>query len=138
MNGEKAKKKFKIFDCIIILVIAAIIVFIVADDPVTALRKFLLGPLTTKRNFFNVVETMIPLVFCGLAINVMHKSGLFSMVADSSFYFAGVTAAVIYAFALLVLPVFTMDEMKYVPYGQKLCLIKSKFRIKALDDEVLK
>ena len=36
---------------------------------------------------------MIPLVFCGLAINVMHKSGLFSMVADSSFYFAGVMAA---------------------------------------------
>ncbi len=98
----KKKAKFNWYSMIrvtasilISLVIAAIIVFIVADDPVTALRKFLLGPLTTKRNFFNVVETMIPLVFCGLAINVMHKSGLFSMVADSSFYFAGVTAATI-------------------------------------------
>ena len=51
------------------------------------------GTIFDKRNFFNVIETMIPLVFCGLAINVMHKSGLFSMVADSSFYFAGVMAA---------------------------------------------
>lgn len=78
---------------LISLVIAAIIIFAVADDPATALHKFLLGPFSTKRNFFNVIETMIPLVFCGLAINVMHKSGLFSMVADSSLYFAGVVAA---------------------------------------------
>lgn len=80
---------------LISLCIAAVIIFAVADDPGKALYKFLLGPFSTKRNFFNVVETMIPLVFSGLAINVMHKSGLFSMVADSSFYAAGVTAATI-------------------------------------------
>ena len=77
------------------LLIATAIIFVVADDPMTALQKFLFGPFTTKRNFFNVIETMIPLVFCGLAINVMHKSGLFSMAADSSFYFSGVVAAAI-------------------------------------------
>lgn len=94
------KKKFEWYGVIrvsasilISLLIAAIIIFTVADEPLSALNRFLLGPLSTKRNFFNVVETMIPLVFCGLAINVMHKSGLFSMVADSSFYFAGVVAA---------------------------------------------
>ena len=94
------KKKFEWYGVIrvtaailIALLIAAAIIFAVADDPGTALYRFLLGPFSTKRNFFNVIETMIPLVFCGLAINVMHKSGLFSMVADSSFYFAGVMAA---------------------------------------------
>ncbi len=98
----KTKKKFEWYGVIrvtvsilISLLIAAVIIFVVADDPVTAFSKFLLGPFSTRRNFFNVVETMIPLVFCGLAINVMHKSGLFSMVADSSFYFSGVTAAAI-------------------------------------------
>lgn len=96
------KKKFEWYGIIrvaasilISLVIAAIIIFAVADDPLTALNKFLLGPFSTKRNFFNVIETMIPMVFCGLAINVMHKSGLFSMAADSSYYFAGVVAAFI-------------------------------------------
>ena len=94
------KKKFEWYGIIrvtaailISLFIAAAIIFVVADDPMTALYTFLLGPFSTKRNFFNVIETMIPLVFCGLAINVMHKSGLFSMAADSSFYFSGVVAA---------------------------------------------
>lgn len=98
----KKKTKFNWYGTIrvtasilISLIIATIIIFAVADDPLTALHKFLLGPFSTKRNFFNVIETMIPLVFCGLAINVMHKSGLFSMVADSSFYAAGVVAATI-------------------------------------------
>ena len=80
---------------LIALIIAAAIIFAVADDPLTALKRFLLGPFSTKRNFFNAVEMMVPLVFCGLAINVMHKSGLFSMVADSSFYFSGVIAAIL-------------------------------------------
>lgn len=80
---------------LIALIIAAAIIFAVADDPMTALNRFLLGPFSTKRNFFNAVEMMVPLVFCGLAINVMHKSGLFSMVADSSFYFSGVIAAIL-------------------------------------------
>ena len=86
------KKKFEWYGVIrvtaailIALLIAAAIIFAVADDPGTALYRFLLGPFSTKRNFFNVIETMIPLVFCGLAINVMHKSGLYSMVAHSSF-----------------------------------------------------
>lgn len=96
------KRKFEWYGIIrvaasimISLIIAAGIIFIVADNPGIALWKFLLGPFSTRRNFFNVVENMIPLVFCGLAINIMHKSGLFSMVADSSFYFAGVVAAMI-------------------------------------------
>ncbi|MDD3367658.1 MAG: ABC transporter permease [Lachnospiraceae bacterium] len=74
-------------------IIATIIIAIVAEDPATALHKFFLGPFSTKRNFFNVIESMIPLVFAALAINIMHKSGLFSMAADSAFYMAGVTAA---------------------------------------------
>lgn len=71
---------------LIALGIACAIIFCVSEEPLTAIQKLLLGPLQTKRNFFTVISTMIPLVFTGLAINVMHKSGLFSMVADGSFY----------------------------------------------------
>ena len=80
---------------LIALIIATIIIFAASEDPVDALNKFLIAPFKTKRNFFNIITTMIPLVFCGLSINVMHKSGLFSMVAVSSFYLAGVTAATV-------------------------------------------
>ena len=75
--------------------IATVIIFCVADDPMYSINKFFLGPLSSKRNFFNVIENMIPLVFTGLAINIMHKSGLFSMAADSSFYFSAVMASCI-------------------------------------------
>lgn len=78
---------------LIALGIACAIIFCVSEEPLTAIQKLLLGPLQTKRNFFTVISTMIPLVFTGLAINVMHKSGLFSMVADGSFYMGAVAAA---------------------------------------------
>ncbi len=77
--------------------IAAIIIVLSAGGHTgEALYKFYIGPLLSgKRTFFNMIEAMIPLVFAGLAINIMHKSGLFSLAADSAFYFSGVTAAVI-------------------------------------------
>lgn len=78
-------------------IIAAIIISISAGaDWNKALFKFFAGPFTSgRRTFFNIIETMIPLVFAGLSINIMHKSGLFSLAADSAFYFSGVTAAAI-------------------------------------------
>ncbi|MFA9376012.1 MAG: ABC transporter permease [Lachnotalea sp.] len=78
-------------------IIAAIIIVVSAgENSQEAIYKFFVGPfLSGKRTFFNIIEAMIPLVFAGLAINIMHKSGLFSLAADSSFYFSGVTAAVI-------------------------------------------
>lgn len=78
-------------------IIAAIIIILSAgENRGEALYKFYLGPLLSgKRTFFNIIEAMIPLVFAGLSINIMHKSGLFSLAADSAFYFSGVTAAAI-------------------------------------------
>lgn len=77
----------------IAIAIACVIIFSISEEPVVAIQKLFLGPLQSKRNFFNVIEMMIPLVFTGLAINVMHKSGLFSMGADGSFYMGAVVAA---------------------------------------------
>lgn len=76
--------------------IASGIIFLVAgQDAGTALKNFFLGAISNKRNFSKVIEDMVPLVFSALAINVMFKSGLFSLAADSSFYMGGVLAAVI-------------------------------------------
>lgn len=99
MKKLKQKNWFELFRILcavlIALLIATIIIFVVSKNPVDSLMKYLFGPLSTKRNFFNVIETTIPMVFCALAINVMHKSGLFSMIADSSFFIAGVASAAI-------------------------------------------
>ncbi len=99
-NTMKVAKKFDWYGIVrvtaaiaLAFLIATIIIIVVADKPGEALNKFFLGAVSTKRNFSKVIEDMIPLVFTGLAINIMHKSGLFSMSADSSFYMSGVVAA---------------------------------------------
>lgn len=83
--------------CAILLAftIAVGIIFLVADEPMLAITKFFLGPFQSKRYFFNIIEKMIPLVFTGLALNIMHRSGTFSMIADSSLYMGAVVAAII-------------------------------------------
>lgn len=75
------------------IIIACIIIFLASDQPTKAIYQLFLGPFQTKRNFFSVIESMIPLVFTGLAMNIMFKGGLFSMGADGSFYMGAVVAA---------------------------------------------
>lgn len=76
----------------IALLIVFIIIFFVSDQPVYAIRKMVLGPLETKRSFFNVLERAVPLIFSGLALNIVLRSGVFSIAADGSFYMGAVIA----------------------------------------------
>ena len=86
----------RIFVAIIIsLLILFIIIFFVADDPWFAISRMMLGPLQTRRSFFNVIERAMPLIFTGLALNVALRSGVFNIAADSSFYIGAVLAAFI-------------------------------------------
>lgn len=97
---KEKMKKFNAYGLIRITVaiaiafaIASLIIFAVSEEPLTAINKLFLGPLQSKRNFFNILETMIPLVFTGLALNIMFRSGLFNMGADGSFYMGAVMAS---------------------------------------------
>ena len=76
----------------IALLIVFAIIFMVSDQPVFAIRKLVLGPLETKRSFFNVLERAVPLIFSGLALNIILRSGVFSIAADGSFYMGAVVA----------------------------------------------
>lgn len=76
----------------IALVIIFAIIFFVSEDPLFAIQKLVLGPLETKRSFFNVLERAVPLIFSGLALNIVLRSGVFSIAADGSFYMGAVVA----------------------------------------------
>lgn len=101
----KEKKPFDIMDyfsvfrilvaIIISLLVVFVIIFFVSDDPWFAISKMMLGPLQSKRSFFNVVERAIPLIFTGLALNISLRSGVFNIASDSSFYMGAVLAAFI-------------------------------------------
>lgn len=104
------KKRFDIMDyfsairilisVLLSLLVVFVIIFFIADDPWLAIQKMMLGPLQTKRSFFNVIERAVPLVFTGLALNICLRSGVFNIASDSSFYMG----AVISAFVAIKLP----------------------------------
>lgn len=74
------------------LLLAFIIIFTVSDDPGHALQRFLLGPVSSLRNFGNVLEMAIPLIFTGLAISVMFTAKQFNLGAEGGFFFGAVGA----------------------------------------------
>lgn len=79
----------------IALVIVFLIIFFVSEDPVLAIRKLVLGPLENKRSFFNVLERAVPLIFSAMALNIILRSGVFSIAADGSFYMGAVVATAV-------------------------------------------
>ncbi len=69
------------------------IILSISKEPGTAIYNLFLGPLQSKRHFFNVLESSIPLIFTGLALSIVFKSGNFSMIADGALYMGGAVAA---------------------------------------------
>lgn len=104
-NNVQSKKPFDIMDyfstirilvaLILSMLIVFAIIFFVSETPTLAISKLLLGPLETKRSFFNVIVRAIPLVFTGLALTLCLKSGIFNISTDASFYMGAVVATAI-------------------------------------------
>ncbi len=69
------------------------VIFAVSEEPVTAIYNLFLGPLQSKRHFFDVFASSVPLIFTGLALGLVFKSGNFSMIADACLYTGGVVTA---------------------------------------------
>lgn len=78
---------------IAILLISGII-FFVSEDPQNAIYYFFVGPFTSLRRFGNVLEGAIPLTFTALAVILIFRCGLFSMISEGSF-FIGLMASMI-------------------------------------------
>ncbi len=87
----------------LLLVVVAIVLVPIAlalPDPRGAIAVFLLGPVGDLRHLGNIVETATPLMFTGLAIALMFRTGMFNLGAEGSFFLGAVFAA----FAILTFP----------------------------------
>ncbi|MBR0575035.1 ABC transporter permease [Proteiniclasticum sp. BAD-10] len=89
------------------LLIVFVIIFFVSDDPMGAISSFLLGPLKSIRRMGNIVELMIPLMFSGLAIIFLFRTGLFNLSGEGAI-FSGAVVATIVILSLDVAPVLRM------------------------------
>ena len=76
--------------CSLLMVFA--IILLVSDQPVSALRDFLIGPLTSVRRIGNVIEAMTPLIFTGLSVTMLYRAGLFNLAMEGAFFIGAVAA----------------------------------------------
>lgn len=77
----------------IAVALSVCIIFAISEDPLTAIYNLFLGPFQSKRHFFDVFASSVPLIFTGLALGLVFKSGNFSMIADACLYTGGVVTA---------------------------------------------
>ena len=74
------------------LIIVFAIILLISKEPLSALKDFIIGPLTSVRRFGNVVEGITPLIFTGLSVIILFKPGLFNLAMEGAF-FIGMVAA---------------------------------------------
>lgn len=80
---------------LIAFTISLIIMSFSTDAPFAAIGNLFVGPMTSVRRFSTVLETMIPLTFAGLAVNVMFKANQFNLSAEGAFFMGALVAAII-------------------------------------------
>ena len=54
----------------IAMLLSIVIIFSVSQEPGTASYNLFLGPLQSKRHFFDVFASSVPLIFTGLALSI--------------------------------------------------------------------
>lgn len=68
-------KRFELFRMLFAIAIALLvsfgIIFLVSSQPLTAIYTLITGPFKSRRNFANVIEAMIPLIFTGTGVCII-------------------------------------------------------------------
>lgn len=86
------------------LAVAAIFIFISSDEPLTALKYLLLGPVVSFRatgnvfnttSFLTILAAMIPTIFSGLAVCVMFSANQFNLGGEGAIMLGGFVGALL-------------------------------------------
>lgn len=107
-------KKFEalrtVFAVLVALVISFVIIFLVSEQPVEAIKQLLTGPLSSKRNMGNVLEAMVPLIFTGTGVCIMFSANQINLASEGAFHIGGLIAScvAINVSARVVSPVLSM------------------------------
>lgn len=93
------KRKFEIIRTSLAIGIAFVIllfaILFISEDPVTALHSVFLAPLSSLRNFGNVIELMIPLMFTGLALSLIFSGNNFNLASEGAFLAGGIVVMIV-------------------------------------------
>lgn len=79
---------------VIALALALVIILLVSDTPFEAFKYLLLGPVMRLTRLANVVEMMLPLLFTGLSVSLISRTGIFNLASEGAFFMGGVIATI--------------------------------------------
>ena len=95
MSSEKRFELMRMFFSIVIaLAVSFALIFMVSKQPVDAIVALVTGPLQKKRNFGNVIEKMIPLIFTGTGVCIMFSANQINLAGEGAFHLGGLIASV--------------------------------------------
>ncbi len=86
------------------LAVGAIFIFLCSDEPFTALRYLLIGPIVSMKGgvasfnttgFYTILAAMIPTIFTGLAVCVMFSANQFNLAGEGCSMAGGFIAALL-------------------------------------------
>ncbi len=95
MNSKNFELFRMLFSILIALLISLLVIFFLSDQPLMAIYYLLTGPFTNLRNFCNVIESMIPLIFTGTGVCIMFSANQINLATDGGFHLGGLVAAAI-------------------------------------------
>lgn len=78
---------------LIAMALAFVIILLVSDKPVEAIRYFLLGPFSSKRHIGDLFANSIPLIFTGLSVCLMFSAGYMTLSMEGVIYFGAMIAS---------------------------------------------
>ncbi|MCI8401570.1 MAG: ABC transporter permease [Lachnospiraceae bacterium] len=77
------------------MLIIVVVVFIIADEPLKALKYFFLGPLDSVRHLGGILENATPVLFTGVATCLLFAAGDITLAGEGVAYFGGFIAATV-------------------------------------------
>lgn len=82
------------FSILIALALVIVVIYMISSDPRNAIHQFLFMAMKTKRNFGNVLELSIPLIFTGLSVCIMFNARQFTMISEGAFFIGGLASTI--------------------------------------------
>ena len=96
-NKNKIMSRFELLRTLlavgIAVVFAVVIIFLVSSQPLEAIYKFFVAPLTSFRYIANIIELMTPLLFTGLAVTFILQTKVYNLAVEGRLCAGGVAAA---------------------------------------------